>query len=107
MDVARYSTMEESLQTKIANRDRKIGHLEDKISDLYESRARRVDAVSVCVCVCVCVRVCECEGGSYVSACNIHLPFCLYQRDKQASYPTSPSFPHRYQRTLRAFVRWS
>ena len=38
--------MEETLQSKLIGRDRKISHLEDKIADMQEARVRRLDAVS-------------------------------------------------------------
>ncbi len=52
------STNEESLLTRVANRDRKIGHLEDKVGDLTESRSRRHEVVSVWSMRCCGV----CEG---------------------------------------------
>ena len=59
MQLAKVSTTEESLLSKVANRDRKIGHLEEKLAELADGRGRRSETVSVClggVRVGVCVR---------------------------------------------------
>lgn len=45
-EVARLEVVEETLQSKLIGRDRKISHLEDKMADMQEARVRRLDAVS-------------------------------------------------------------
>ena len=45
-EVARLGVVEETLQSKLSWRDRKISHLEDKMADMQEARVRRLDAVS-------------------------------------------------------------
>ncbi len=46
-DITRLKDAEEVLQAKLASRDKKIGHLEDKMADLHETRNnKRSDSVS-------------------------------------------------------------
>ena len=45
-EVSRLGGAEEALQSKLSSRDRKISHLEEKVTDLQESRIRRMDTVS-------------------------------------------------------------
>ena len=54
-EVARLVSTEEALQSRLSGRDRKIVHLEEKLTDMADVRQRRMEAVSVSNRVC-CVR---------------------------------------------------
>ncbi len=54
MELAKVSTTEESLLSKVANRDRKIGHLEEKLAELVDGKSQRSETVSVWACEWVC-----------------------------------------------------
>lgn len=45
-EVTRLKDVEDALQGKVANRERKLSHLEDKMADLQEIRGKRLDIVS-------------------------------------------------------------
>lgn len=45
-ELTRLREAEDILQSKVASRDRKLNHLEDKITELQESRSKRSDSVS-------------------------------------------------------------
>ena len=55
-EVERLRCSEETLQTRVAGKDKKIAHLEDKVVDLKESRQRRSEIVSTdrTACTCTC-----------------------------------------------------
>ena len=46
-EVTRLTETEDVLQGKVANRERKISHLEDKMADLQDSRSKKVRGVSL------------------------------------------------------------
>lgn len=46
-ELERLRCSEDTLQTRVAGKDKKIAHLEEKIIDLKESKQKRADAVSV------------------------------------------------------------
>ncbi len=43
--LSRLGSAEESLQSKLSGRDRKVAHLEDRLAELQESRSKRMDVV--------------------------------------------------------------
>ena len=45
-EVKRLTEVEETLLGRIASRERKISHLEDKMAEVQDSRSKRVDSVS-------------------------------------------------------------
>lgn len=45
-ELTRLREAEDILQSKVASRDRKLNHLEEKITELQESRSKRSDSVS-------------------------------------------------------------
>lgn len=44
-EVTRLKSAEEALQSRLVSRDRKITHLEDKLTDFTETRHRKMEAV--------------------------------------------------------------
>ena len=51
-EVARLISAEEALQARLSGRDRKIVHLEEKLTDMADTRQRRMEAVSLSNHVC-------------------------------------------------------
>ena len=45
-ELERLRCSEDTLQTRVSGKDKRIAHLEDKIIELKESRLKRADAVS-------------------------------------------------------------
>ena len=46
-ELERLRCSEETMQTRVAGKDKRIAHLEEKLSELKESKQRRAEAVSV------------------------------------------------------------
>ena len=46
-ELERLRCSEDTLQTRVAGKDKRIAHLEEKVSELKEGRAKRSDAVSL------------------------------------------------------------
>ena len=44
-DLAKVGLTEDALQSKLVSKERKIGHLEEKVADLQDSRTRKIEAV--------------------------------------------------------------
>jgi len=44
-EVTKLGSSEDTLQSKLSGRDRRIAHLEEKMADMQEARVRRLDAV--------------------------------------------------------------
>ncbi len=116
------STTEESLLSKVANRDRKIGHLEEKLAELVDGKSQRSETVSVWVCVhewaseCVWVseRVCLCVCWRCVVYCNVNwcgVWACLVALKPNAHTvlsilpPTQTTHPCRYPMRPRVYVK--
>lgn len=46
-ELERLRCSEDTMQTRVAGKDKRIAHLEEKISELKESKQKRVEAVSI------------------------------------------------------------
>ena len=51
-EITRLGSSEDTLQSKLSGRDRRISHLEEKMADMQEARVRRLDAVGGTVLYC-------------------------------------------------------
>jgi len=52
-EVTKLGSAEDTLQSKLSGRDRRIAHLEEKMADMQEARVRRLDAVGGMDTLCI------------------------------------------------------